>query len=310
MVITKEYIQGCNPGKLIEEEQWRPAFGYADTLEVSNYGNIRRVPHSTVCSVKGRQLVRNYGYHIYSAQFSEEGYLKCTVLDNKELSCHRLVALTFLDVPDNYESLEVDHIDYNPNNPYYMNLQWLTPSQNKERSYHNIVRTNSRRVRDIVSGLVYVSITQFCKLNSYNPQLVSYGLSNYNGYVPKYDVCIEYCDDGEPGEVIHKNEDIINLFEGRASVIRRVSHRGVKCLTTGQVFPTALAASKALGLPSACVSEVLSEYGGIYRKKDLRFDYIDWSTASDADIRSVIPHFLEVFTKKSGGSKHEKASMV
>ena len=310
MIITKEYIHELNPSISIVDEEWRPAYGYEDKLEISNYGNIRRLPHTTECLVKGKCVIRNYGYHIYSVQFSEEGYLKCTVLDNKEISCHRLVALTFLNRPDNYESMEVDHIDYNPKNPYYTNLQWVSPSKNRERSYRNVLRSNGRCVREIISGKVYPSITQFCRENDYNDQLVSYGLAHYNGYVPKYDICLEYYEEGESNEVIHKDTDMSLIFEGRASVIRRVSHQGVKCLTTGQVFPTAIDASKSLGLPSACVAEVLSKYAGTYKKKNLKFEYIDWSNASDEDIQSVVPHFLEVFKRKSGGNKHEKATLL
>lgn len=48
----------------------------------------------------------------------------------KHFQLHRLVAFTFLEVPENFETLVVDHINRNRLNNNYRNLRWATYSEN------------------------------------------------------------------------------------------------------------------------------------------------------------------------------------
>ena len=123
MLITKEYIENLNPDIVVEQEVWKPIRGYEGVFEASNYGNIRRLPQEVSYMRKDSDkiAVRHLDYHTFSANFKEDGYLACNV-GVTELSCHRAVALAFLDVPQDYIHMEVDHIDFNPSNPYYKNL--------------------------------------------------------------------------------------------------------------------------------------------------------------------------------------------
>jgi len=44
---------------------------------------------------------------------------------------HRLVAMVFHKNPDPDKKTEVNHLDYDTQNPYFKNLQWVTPLENR-----------------------------------------------------------------------------------------------------------------------------------------------------------------------------------
>ena len=105
-------------------EQWKTITHYKDFVftgryEISSWGNIRnretKAPLATYSNQRG------------------QGYLKTKIIDTKgtrrALYIHRLVALYFLDAPDE-EGLEVNHIDGDSKNNSYTNLEWLSHAQN------------------------------------------------------------------------------------------------------------------------------------------------------------------------------------
>lgn len=66
-------------------------------------------------------------------QLCEKGYHKITLYHNKKRKTfllHRLVALSFLDLPENYEDLEVNHKDGDKSNNNVINLEWATSLDN------------------------------------------------------------------------------------------------------------------------------------------------------------------------------------
>lgn len=303
MIITKEYLEQINPGILIEDEIWKPIPEIDKYLEVSTYGNFRRIEHSVSYMRGNTPVVRHLPEMLYKVNKNEEGYLTSVVMHNKQMYCHRIVAIAFIPFDLDIRNYEVDHIDNNPSNPYYKNLQWLNPQENKLKSYTNVLRSNGRPLREIKSGYVYASITQIENELNIQEQMITYGLKHYNGYVPKYDLCFEDAQFEDIGKVIHLDNDDKHLFESRRIVIENIQKQGVRCVTTNQIFPTAISASISLNLPPACVSEVLNKYNGIYKKKNLKFEYVNWCEASDSEILSVMPHFISVFKLRSGGGK-------
>jgi hypothetical protein len=68
------------------------------------------------------------------------GYVKYNLsntLTNKRthILAHRFVAYTYLPLPENINSYEVDHIDEVKTNNHYTNLQWITHSENISKSF-------------------------------------------------------------------------------------------------------------------------------------------------------------------------------
>ena len=97
-------------------EVWKDIPGYEDEYQASNLGNIR--------SIKSNNL-------ILKGDYQPNGYKRVYLWKNgskKNLLVHRLVALSFLPNPNNYE--EVNHLDENKANNKLENLEWCTHSYN------------------------------------------------------------------------------------------------------------------------------------------------------------------------------------
>lgn len=86
-------------------------------LEVSNFGMVRRFIDKSVILPHHD----SFGYPSTTVR-TEEGKKK------KSFRVHRMVALCFLNKKE--EQKEVNHIDGNPKNNNYKNLEWCTHQQN------------------------------------------------------------------------------------------------------------------------------------------------------------------------------------
>ncbi|NRA94271.1 MAG: HNH endonuclease [Psychroserpens sp.] len=94
-----------------EKEQWVDTLPeYSIDHEISNYGRLRR---------------KSDGY-VHSISKTGNGYLKVTLNNRgtkKTLSMHRLVAIHFIQNPDNLP--QVNHIDADKMNNHVTNLEWV-----------------------------------------------------------------------------------------------------------------------------------------------------------------------------------------
>lgn len=97
-------------------EEWRPIAGFPN-YQVSNKGKVMNLMSGKV--LKNR--INGHGY-------------KQVDLKGKQYKIHRLVALAFLDNPNNLP--QVDHIDENKKNNDVSNLRWVTASENIRHSAH------------------------------------------------------------------------------------------------------------------------------------------------------------------------------
>lgn len=71
-------------------------------------------------------------------------YKRVTLSNGKRtrFPVHRLVALAFISNPDNKP--QVNHIDGNPDNNHYTNLEWVTQSENMLHAYKTGLQTPQR----------------------------------------------------------------------------------------------------------------------------------------------------------------------
>lgn len=105
---------------LYTDEIWKTIDEFED-YAISNYGRLKRLTIGKG-TVPGRILTpnkNNCGYLFYTFKKNKKAYAR---------TIHRLVALAFIENPNNYS--DVDHIDGNKLNNQACNLQWLSHKDN------------------------------------------------------------------------------------------------------------------------------------------------------------------------------------
>ena len=100
--------------KDLDYEVFLPVDGYSNYF-ISNFGNIK--------NSKTNRIMKPYNH--------PQGYKRIIIYENgniKKIYIHRLVAIAFLENPDNKKV--IDHIDNNPANNNVKNLRWATQKDN------------------------------------------------------------------------------------------------------------------------------------------------------------------------------------
>ncbi len=90
--------------------------------EVSDYGRVRNAKTKRVKVAQRNRNIRGVEYLCVLLWYA---HARC-----KKRYVHRLVAAAFLARP-HADATEVDHINTNPLDNRAVNLQWVTPAQNK-----------------------------------------------------------------------------------------------------------------------------------------------------------------------------------
>lgn len=124
------------------QEIWKAVNGYEGLYEVSNKGRVKTLKKP--CILKKRQFFfpekvmkqhpNKWGYPMVS--MSKDGIAG-------GFSVHRLVAIAFIDNPENKP--QVNHIDGNKLNNYVSNLEWATRKENMRHSWDIGLRTAYKR---------------------------------------------------------------------------------------------------------------------------------------------------------------------
>jgi len=113
-----------------DKEVWTHINDY-DNYEISSLGNVR---NSNTCRIL---KLTNRGGYIFT------GLSKNSII--KTYPVHRLVALAFIDNPENKP--QVNHKDKNRSNNIVSNLEWSTASENNIHRSTNVAQKTNQQVR-------------------------------------------------------------------------------------------------------------------------------------------------------------------
>lgn len=95
---------------------------------------------------------------ILKTDLNSAGYQRVTLCVDgvvKRITIHRLVALTYL----GYSELVVNHKDGNKLNNHYLNLEWVTQSENRKHAFkHKLVRRPNSKLTDADIHIICASI--------------------------------------------------------------------------------------------------------------------------------------------------------
>lgn len=109
------------------DEVWRNINGYEGYYQISNIGRVKSLE---------RRRYNGSGYYVQKVKILRQsitttGYIKVELSKEgtkKSMKVHRLVAIAFIENPENKP--DVNHKDGNPFNNNLSNLEWCTESEN------------------------------------------------------------------------------------------------------------------------------------------------------------------------------------
>ena len=128
---------------------------------------MKNIPFNEMYSVtEDGKVINNKRNKERKACIDKYGYLKVGLNErNKKYFVHRLVALTYIENPDNKET--VNHKDGNKLNNHVSNLEWMTNAENINHAFNNnlIKRTP---VCCTKTGKIWNSLSHAAKENNIN----------------------------------------------------------------------------------------------------------------------------------------------
>ena len=116
-------------------EFWADIEGYEGFYEISHLGRVKSLRRTIMRTNNRKQTFKE---NILKPVLTSKGYLTVNlhkVGKVKTFKIHRLLALSFIDNPDNKP--QVNHIDGIKTNNRLNNLEWNTSSENTQHAYNN-----------------------------------------------------------------------------------------------------------------------------------------------------------------------------
>lgn len=136
-------------------EYWKDIKGYEGLYQISNYGNVK-------------SFYRNI---ILSPKTDKDGYKEVSLTKDhkkKTFKVHRLVAVAFLENPDNLP--QVNHKDECKDNNTVDNLEWCTEIYNRHygTGLMRMGRTHRKSVMCVETGIIYKSTKEAASITGIN----------------------------------------------------------------------------------------------------------------------------------------------
>ena len=170
-VLTNLYIEDTSdlPGEI-----WRPISKANNRkvqlfYQVSNLGRMKTVKHEVAWNNHGKLSTKCVPEMILGLTTDIDGYKTVWMSDenHKDLvaQVHRLVAAAFCVNDDPEHKTQVNHIDGDPSNNHYTNLEWCTPAENSQHAVRTGLRKNPHKVlrypvKRLETGEMYESISE------------------------------------------------------------------------------------------------------------------------------------------------------
>lgn len=130
------------------EEKWVPIEGYEDLYEVSNKGRVRKK--------NGELRIPDH---------DKDGYPRVTLWDkgkSKTFTLHRLVAKAFVENTNPEKFDQVNHIDEDKNNCFFMNLEWCNNLYNR-RYGTGVQRATEKNSDPVIATVIETGEKEFYK---------------------------------------------------------------------------------------------------------------------------------------------------
>jgi hypothetical protein len=138
-------------------EKWKPITNFENLYEISNFGRVKSLERITYAS-NGK--IYKFKEKILNPKPNNKGYLHVQLILNKKRyynSVHKLVANAFILNP--YNKPQINHIDGNKINNHFLNLEWVTSSENTKHAY--ILNLNKGNGKTIIQIFKNKKIEEF-----------------------------------------------------------------------------------------------------------------------------------------------------
>lgn len=154
-------------------EIWKNVYGYENSYEVSNLGNIRSVDRY-VKNKQGFALVKG---NVINGTINKQGYVRVGLSrnnKNQKIMAHRIVAIAFLGLP--IKTKDVNHKNGIKNDNRVVNLEWCTRQENILHAIKNEFKTyktgkehhHTRLVLNFETGIFYEGAKDAANYSKYS----------------------------------------------------------------------------------------------------------------------------------------------
>lgn len=141
-------------------QKWKFIDGFGSYFKISNLGNIKKIEKYVLFGSKYLWVLE----HFLAKTKDKDGYEKVKIFyegKRKNIFIHRLVAIAFLDNPENKP--QITHKDGIKNNNKLKNLEWVINKENVVHSFNVLNRVGSHTGLLGVKNKASKAIIQFSK---------------------------------------------------------------------------------------------------------------------------------------------------